>query len=284
MNTTTKATLSLLLLASTGMEFTAECMEKQASDTLLNSSMLFNPAYTRISLSPEYVISFFACSTDGTRIVAGKVSNVKSNTVLVYDTTTGNALMTLEGYEDSICSTGLQQLFSPCANFVLLGFANGMVGMWDLEKNRIAKLSYAHSDKVTAVAYSPHGETFITASQDGTAQVWDAVTQLRLKTLLEVNEINFPYAFTITLVMYSPDIHSCGTSNNGNQFFLVDLTTGTLISKLKSDSFMTNKVAFSSDSRFFAYPLDGGKIGVWDLANKTMSSLLKYNIQSLSIQ
>ena len=55
-----------------------------------------------------------------------------------------------------------------------------------------------HTGSVTAVAYSPDGETLASGSMDKTIRLWDARSGKHLKSLLGHNGI-------ITFLAYAPD-------------------------------------------------------------------------------
>ena len=49
--------------------------------------------------------------------------------------------------------------------------------------NAEPRLRLAHGDKSLSAAYSPDGQRIITASQDRTARIWDAITGRELAVL-----------------------------------------------------------------------------------------------------
>jgi len=69
--------------------------------------------------------------------------------------------------------------FSRDGRSMVLGKADGAVSVWALPTAKETRVLAAHKDKVGAVAISPDGKTFATASWDTTALLWDGTSLLR---------------------------------------------------------------------------------------------------------
>jgi WD40 repeat protein len=77
-----------------------------------------------------------------------------------------------------------------------------------------------HTAQLVTVAYSPDGTRLATASQDGTAKVWDAITGKLLLTLRE------GHTDSVNGLAYSPDGKRIATANNDHTAVVFDAETG----------------------------------------------------------
>ena len=82
--------------------------------------------------------------------------------------------------------------------WMLVGFADGTVRLWDLETMEPKGVPLHHQNIVSTVAFSPDGSRFLTCSLDGTAQVSDTATVKPLGPRLN-HETWWPYG------SFSPD-------------------------------------------------------------------------------
>ena len=81
-----------------------------------------------------------------------------------------------------------------------------------------AQILGGHSGYVTAVAWSPDGHHILTASNDGTARIWDATTGDNTLTLTHTN--------SLSVVAWSPDGHHILTGSEDGTVRIWDATTG----------------------------------------------------------
>ncbi len=124
-----------------------------------------------------------------------------------------------------------------------------------------------HSDQVQGVAYSPDGTRLATASQDGTAKVWDSRTGQELLTLAG-------HPGGINGVAFSPDGARLATTGRDGVTKIWSITTaldagassGEEIVTLPAtgDAFVSG-VAFSPDGTRLATMNEAGLIQVWQL-------------------
>ena len=140
--------------------------------------------------------------------------------------------------------------------------------------NRInAKLTLAgHEDVVSGVAFSPDGQRIATASHDGTAQVWDAVTGR------DVLAIEGRKDFELLSITFSPDgqrLLTCGgkpaegKGTGGAQVW--DSATGQKLLDLEGHNYCVWSAAFSPDGKRIVtgagdWAYGPGEAKVWDAA------------------
>jgi eukaryotic-like serine/threonine-protein kinase len=69
-----------------------------------------------------------------------------------------------------------QALFRADGGRLLTGYNNGQVLQWDPDNGQRVSATMSHPASVTALAYSPTGQTLAVGCADGTARLWDAAT------------------------------------------------------------------------------------------------------------
>ncbi len=57
---------------------------------------------------------------------------------------------------------------------VAIGFADGSVGMFDVDQNQFKPFGTAHRGSVTNITWMPDGKTFASGGDDGAIEIWDA--------------------------------------------------------------------------------------------------------------
>ena len=142
-------------------------------------------------------VTSVAYSPDGKRLASG----IFDSTIMVWDTGTGQEILTLKGHVEPVTSVA----YSPDGKRILSGGGNvfdpdraGEIKMWDAERGQDVLTLAGHKDIVKCTAFSPDGKRFVSASRDGTAQVWDAETYRPLLTFRgHTNEVR--------QAAYSPD-------------------------------------------------------------------------------
>jgi WD40 repeat protein/DNA-binding SARP family transcriptional activator/class 3 adenylate cyclase len=97
--------------------------------------------------------------------------------VQIWDSTTGQELMSLEGHTGAV-----DVAFSPDGSSVATAGADGTVRLWDPESGAQVLLLRGHEGVVTTVTFSPDGSKLASVSADGIVRVW----ALLLDDLIEI--------------------------------------------------------------------------------------------------
>jgi WD40 repeat protein len=136
---------------------------------------------------------------------------------------------------------------------------------------------------VNAVTYSPDGTRIATASDDKTAQIWDATTGWHLTTLRG-------HEYRVTAVTYSPDGTRIATASDDNTARTWDLASlpgvrTTLVAWLRRRPVVSssalhghqagiNDVAFTADGEGVVTASDDGTIRIWRLPGQAAEHVL----------
>jgi WD40 repeat protein len=106
-----------------------------------------------------------AYSHDGKLVVTG------ADDVVFWDAQTHRVLTHLE-YADNVWSLA----FSPDDRWLVAGYGDGAIIVWDaVERRRVADFG-GHTAKVRNVGFLPDGQKFFSASEDNSVILWDAAT------------------------------------------------------------------------------------------------------------
>jgi len=116
-----------------------------------------------------------------------------------------------------------------------------------------------HADSLVTAAYSPDGRRIATASQDGTAKIWDAATGEELITLGTVDESN-----AVNLLAYSPDGTRIVTGHDDHTAKVWDAATGSVTLTLSGHEDYVNSVAYSPDGAHIATTSGDNTLKMWD--------------------
>jgi WD40 repeat protein/transcriptional regulator with XRE-family HTH domain len=116
-----------------------------------------------------------------------------------------------------------------------------------------------HNAEVWSVTFSPDGKQIATASQDGTAKIWDAFTGGELLTLSG-------HRGSVNGVAFSPDGKLIATTSDDQSVKVWDATTGEELLTLLGHTAPVLRVAFSPNGTRLVTASNDGTAKVWDLS------------------
>jgi len=117
-------------------------------------------------------------------------------------------------------------------------------------------LQLGHSDFINAVDYSPNGKFIATASDDGTAKLWSAVTGEELLTYSRLKR-------GVEHIKFSPDGKYIVTGNYDDSTVVYDTQTAAVVHKFESQG-SASAIKFSPDGRKVITSSADDTIKIWD--------------------
>jgi len=131
-----------------------------------------------------------------------------------------------------------------------------------VQASRIELTLRGHTDVVWSAVFSPDGKRVATASADGTAKIWDAVTG---KELLTVKGSSYGIVWH---AMFSPDGKLLATAGQDGIVHLWDATSGQKLFDLSGHNEDVSHIEFSADGTRLATVSPDGTAKVWDVLTR----------------
>ncbi|MGE5657127.1 MAG: AAA-like domain-containing protein [Actinomycetota bacterium] len=125
-----------------------------------------------------------------------------------------------------------------------------------------------HSDWVNSVAFSPDGNTLVSASSDNTIKLWHLQSQTLLATLTG-------HSSAVWSVAWSPDGKTLASASGDNTIKLWHVQSQKLIRTLTGHNSRVNSVAFSPDGLILASASSDKTIKLWSKRSQKEFALLK---------
>jgi WD40 repeat protein len=190
-----------------------------------------------------------AFSPDGKRIASGSLDS----TVKVWDSSTGQELLSLMGHTKGISSVA----FSPDGKRIASGSLDSTVKVWDSSTGRELLLLKGYTNGVSSVAFSPDGKLVLTGNGDRTAKVWDAEMGQEVLSLKG-------HTKEVRSVAFSPDGKRIASGSWDNTVKVWDSSTGQELLSLIGHTKGISSVAFSPDGKRIASGSLDSTVKVWD--------------------
>jgi tetratricopeptide (TPR) repeat protein len=135
---------------------------------------------------------------------------------------------------------------------------------------KLAASPMRHEKGVNSAAFSPDGRFVVTASWDGTAQVWEAATGRAVGEPLRHEK-------GVNSAAFSPDGRFVVTASEDATARVWEAATGKAIGEPLRHEKGVNSAAFSPDGRFVVTASDDGTAQVWEVATgKAISEPLRH--------
>jgi eukaryotic-like serine/threonine-protein kinase len=138
-------------------------------------------------------------------------------------------------------------------------FPSSQRGTGSATQGSILVKYYGHSDRVRSVAWSPDGVQIVSAGNDKTAQVWEALTGDHLFTYTGHSD-------RVNAVAWSPDGKLIASASSDSTVQVWEADTGIYLFTCRGHSDQVNAVAWSPDGKLIASAGDDKTVQVWEAA------------------
>lgn len=212
--------------------------------------------------TPAFTASF---TPDGKNLAT---SNVELRTVGVWDAQNGAAI------SDVFVETRPENLlFGPDGKRTIIGdsYRGEIPSLWDMPSGtRIASL-FGHKSGLLGLSFSRDGSLVATASLDGTARLWDALSGELHETLgFETQDLEYPNLIYDTpdltaLSEFSPDDRLLANAAVDRTIRVWDVKSGSLFSIVRGHEGPISRVAFSPDGTRLLTGSHDGTARLWDI-------------------
>jgi WD40 repeat protein len=202
--------------------------------------------------APEPISSpAMAFSSNGDRIAAA----MTNGNVIIWDASTGEEKASVRG--------SLPIGLSPDGGRIVVVESERTAVIYTEAGVQLAVLQ-GHEKKMTDASFSPDGSKVVTASDDGTARIWDAWTGAQLALLKVRNpEKGHPWAQTLFTAAFSPDgTHVLTTAVDGSRVWANGITPE--VAALRGHTGPVTKAVLSPDGASVATAGQDHTARIWD--------------------
>jgi len=207
-------------------------------------------------------ISNLAWSSDGSRLA----STDRNGKVDVWDASTGHKMFTCEGYADTWVNC---VAWSPDSQRLATGSdidgEDHMLRIWNAATGEEIRKLDGHENSVRAVQWSPDSTRLASASEDGTARIWDPATGA------ELIRFDTPLAKAgerhgLSTVCWSPDGAKLVSAGVDGVIWVWDVATQAEIHAIKAQAGRVMCVSWRPDAVQLASAHHDGTVRLWDAA------------------
>jgi WD40 repeat protein len=226
-------------------------------DAATGSELLAVDTHANHCEASRVLLRDLAWSPTGDRLAAA-AQNADSGQpcgVVVIDTSTGDELFVLDGYETAARS----QDWSPDGNLMVTGHEDGSLRMWQVTSDRERSILTGHSEAIYDAVFSPNGQRIASASEDGTVKLWDADTGVELMVFEG-------HVGSVRSIDWSPDGKRFVTGGSDGLPRVWEAQSGETVFVLPGHTDEIAIVNWSTDGRRIASQSYDATVNVWDAA------------------
>jgi WD40 repeat protein len=138
-----------------------------------------------------------------------------------------------------------------------LAFGRHSVQLWEAGSTQLFCICQRHTGVIRALAYSPDGKSFASASNDKTVRLWDSSSCQFLRTLQAMGK-------SVEAVVWSPDGKTLGSGEEGGSVRLWEADSGKLLRTLTGHTSTAAALAWSPDGKTLASGSNDSTLRLWD--------------------
>lgn len=188
-------------------------------------------------------------SGDGRRLLS--VGGIDAR---LWDLKTGKQQMSF-GPHGAVAATAMH----PHDQIVVTGSWDHSLKFWDARTGKsIGKISDAHEGYINSVAYSHDGQWIVSAGDEGTAIIWDAMSKTKQTELIG-------HTGSVQSAVFSPDDKVILTASRDRTLRLWDRKTGKQIGKpMRGHEWAVLAARFSPDGKYIVSGSEDNTAFLWD--------------------
>ena len=204
-------------------------------------------------------VAAIAFSPDNCTLASGS----KDQQIRLWDVATGRCIKTQAGHSDVITAIAyspspLNQGGAGGQNILATGSDDHTIKLWNAETLDCVKTLYGHDGWVSAIAFSPDGQTLASGSSDKTVKLWNGRSGECLQTLEGHGQ-------RVKSVAFHPQGAIIASGSDDHTVKLWDGATGNCLQTLAGHTDWVLSVAFSPDGTLVASGSGDRTIKLWDV-------------------
>lgn len=261
---------------------------RTAQRELIDNHLL--PLFTSSPYQQKGSVLSVAFSPDGSRIVSASTDN----TINLWNVSSGQVVLSLSGQTGFVTCIA----FSPDGTQIASGSSDATIKLWNASAGHelfaltvdnkskekkgteyeIMKM-FGNADHLTCIAFSVDGRRLVSATTNGTINIWDTLSGINLLTipkdtiekadpLTDLKEFQNLSGITkfISDLEFSPDGNRFVSSSGNGTIILWNADTGENLLTLPNDKTGINSISFNPDGNKIAAGATDGTIKVWDIS------------------
>ena len=218
------------------------------------------PQFRRMQLtcSPHSGVSTAEFSADGSEIISGSWDT----TANIWNVDSAKVRRKLVGKHSGPirCATFSNGATQP---LVATASADATIVLWDRETGSFVQRLTGHDGPVNHAAFSPDNRSLVSASDDGTARIWNL--QTGKATIL-------PHDAAVLDAVFSPDGMRVATATRDHLCLLWRIDTGQQLARLPGHTAAVTSIAISADGKRLITGSEDFTAKLWDISRRGLLS------------